>query len=335
MHTTMNDTKTQNAKPPARLHAILARRGSYAVVFRRGPSDKVALIGWDRHNDTFTLGQWLRGRIYPLRCDLSPSGKHLIYFAAKFGRVNPVEKRICEELKKHFRTTDLWRIDRRLLAQAEEELRRKKEFQKMEKADDYHDCSWTSISRAPYLKALSIWWNGTGWNGGGLFENENDFYLNRPPERIARTIPGVQNHRFKELEPTEDLVQEFGWGHHGECWMVYGRRLLRDGWIEIGGHTFVFEKELPNGWILRKECPDDDYSGQHEVYWERHLLLDADRNTLFEGANWRWADFDFYRKRLVYAENGAIYALELKLPLQPKLLYDFNEMTYQRISAPY
>lgn len=27
------------------------------------------------------LGQWLRGRIYERRCDLSPSGKHFIYFA--------------------------------------------------------------------------------------------------------------------------------------------------------------------------------------------------------------------------------------------------------------
>ena len=108
--------ETQTEKVPARLHAILARRGSYAVVFRRGPSDKVAVIGWDRSSDTFTLGQWLRGRIYPLRCDLSPSGKHLIYFAAKYGRENPMEKRICEELKKRFRTTDLWRVDHRLLA---------------------------------------------------------------------------------------------------------------------------------------------------------------------------------------------------------------------------
>jgi len=332
----MFDTKTQNAKPPARLHAILARRGAYAVVFRRGPSDKVAVVGWDRSNDTFTLGQWLRGRIYPLRCDLSPSGKHLIYFAAKYGRENPVEKRIYEELKKRFKTVDIWRVDHRLLTQAEDELRRKKEFQKLEKSEDYHDCSWTAISRSPYLKALSIWWNGTGWNGGGLFESEDEYYLNRPPERIARTIPGVQDRRFKELEPTSELVQEFGWGHHGECWMVYGRRLIRDGWREVDYENgFAFEKELPNGWILRKECPADDYSPLHEVYWERHLLLDADGKTLIKGKDWRWADFDSYRKRIVYAENGAIYALELKLPMSPKLLCDFNGMTYQRIAAPY
>ena len=56
---------------------------------------------------------------------------------------------------------------------------------------------------------------------------------------------------------------------------------------------------------------------------------------LIEGKEWRWAEYDGYRKRIVYAENGAIYALKLKLPLQPVLLQDFNEMTYQRISAPY
>ncbi|MBQ9446994.1 MAG: hypothetical protein IJU61_10385, partial [Victivallales bacterium] len=91
---------TQKPKSPARLHAILARRGPNAVVFRRGPSDKVAVIGWNRSNDTFTLGQWFRGRIYPLRSDLSPKGEYLIYFAAKYGRVKPVEKIVREEMER-------------------------------------------------------------------------------------------------------------------------------------------------------------------------------------------------------------------------------------------
>ena len=345
---------TQKTKSPARLHAILARRGPNAVVFRRGPSDKVAVIGWDRSNDTFTLGQWLRGRIYPLRCDLSPKGEHLIYFAAKYGRVNPVEKIVREEMERRvgnfYNWYDEWQRNqtsdfesfieaKHREAEHEEKLIRdehRQEFQRMEQSADYHDYSWTAISRTPYLKALSLWWHGTGWNGGGIFESEREFYLNRPPEWIAKTIPGVQDRRFKELEPTSELVQEFGWGHHGECWMVYGRRLIRDGWREVDYENgFAFEKELPNGWILRKECPADDYSPLDEVYWERHLLLDADGKTLIKGKDWRWADFDSYRKRIVYAENGAIYSLELKLPLEPKQLYDFNGMTYQRITAPY
>jgi hypothetical protein len=66
---------------PARLHVLLARNGEDAVLIRRGPSKEVATIGWDRRRDTFFVGQWLRGRIYERRADLSPDGRHLIYFA--------------------------------------------------------------------------------------------------------------------------------------------------------------------------------------------------------------------------------------------------------------
>lgn len=66
---------------PARLHALLASEEPVGVVFRRGPSKSVATYLWDREQDTFTLGQWLKGRIYERRSDLSPDGKYLIYFA--------------------------------------------------------------------------------------------------------------------------------------------------------------------------------------------------------------------------------------------------------------
>lgn len=66
----------------ARLFVILARNGSDAVIFRRGPSKQVLLIKWDRKKDTFEIGQWLKGRIYERRCDLSPSGKLLVYLGA-------------------------------------------------------------------------------------------------------------------------------------------------------------------------------------------------------------------------------------------------------------
>jgi hypothetical protein len=66
---------------PARLHVLLARESNLGVVFRRGPSKQVCTFLWDRSTDSFTLGQWLRGRIYERRADLSPNGRFLIYFA--------------------------------------------------------------------------------------------------------------------------------------------------------------------------------------------------------------------------------------------------------------
>ena len=68
-------------KIPARLHVLLAQKSTQALIIRRGPSKRVATIGWDRKNDAFTMGQWLKGKIYPYRSDISPDGAFWIYFA--------------------------------------------------------------------------------------------------------------------------------------------------------------------------------------------------------------------------------------------------------------
>lgn len=67
-----------------RLYAILARNAPCGVVFRRGPSRNVLLLRWNTSDDTFHRGQWLKGRIYERRCDLSPQGSLLVYFAANY-----------------------------------------------------------------------------------------------------------------------------------------------------------------------------------------------------------------------------------------------------------
>ena len=69
--------QTSEIKIPARIHAILAREADKAVVFRRGPSSKTAILEWDLQADKFKLGQWFYGSFYPYRCDISPDGRHL------------------------------------------------------------------------------------------------------------------------------------------------------------------------------------------------------------------------------------------------------------------
>lgn len=66
-----------------RLFAILARAARVGVILRRGPSKQVLLLKWHLGSDTLDAGQWLKGRIYERRCDLSPSGALFLYFAAK------------------------------------------------------------------------------------------------------------------------------------------------------------------------------------------------------------------------------------------------------------
>ncbi len=55
-----------------RLSVLLARDAPCAVVFRRGPSKQVLLCLWRTDTDEVIEGQWLKGRVYEHRCDLSP-----------------------------------------------------------------------------------------------------------------------------------------------------------------------------------------------------------------------------------------------------------------------
>lgn len=66
---------------PARIHVLLAQQAPIGLVIRRGPSKQVATLLWNRRTDQFQLGQWLKGRIYERRSDISPDGKYFIYFA--------------------------------------------------------------------------------------------------------------------------------------------------------------------------------------------------------------------------------------------------------------
>jgi len=73
-------TSTLQSAPPPRLFVIFAADASEAVIFRRGPSQWYHVIRWNTASDEFYPGAWLRGRIYPERCDLSPNGELLLYF---------------------------------------------------------------------------------------------------------------------------------------------------------------------------------------------------------------------------------------------------------------
>lgn len=73
----------------ASLSVIRAREAPVAVIFRRGPTKQVRLIRWDMRvgsrPDAFQRGQWLAGRVYPDRSDLSPDGRLLVYFGMRRG----------------------------------------------------------------------------------------------------------------------------------------------------------------------------------------------------------------------------------------------------------
>ena len=68
-------------KPVIRLHLFFARDNDRAVILRQGPSRTFRMILWYRDGDIFEDGQWLKHKVYAERCDLSPDGRHFIFFA--------------------------------------------------------------------------------------------------------------------------------------------------------------------------------------------------------------------------------------------------------------
>jgi hypothetical protein len=89
-----------------RLFVLLAQRAPVAVVIRRGPSKRALLVRWDLTDDSFEAGQWLKGRLYERRCDLSPDGDHFLYFAANYGA--PLQTWTAVSRPPYFTALALW-----------------------------------------------------------------------------------------------------------------------------------------------------------------------------------------------------------------------------------
>ncbi|MEP7055521.1 MAG: hypothetical protein ABI912_09765 [Actinomycetota bacterium] len=64
-----------------RIFCIPATRAPVLAVIRRGPSNWSHVGVWDIDRPAYEPGSWLRGHIYPQRCDLSPDGRWFSYFA--------------------------------------------------------------------------------------------------------------------------------------------------------------------------------------------------------------------------------------------------------------
>jgi hypothetical protein len=68
---------------PCRLSVFVARDAPIGVVLRRGPSNWARLTLWHTETDEFEPGQWLSGRVFERRSDISPDGRLFAYFVRK------------------------------------------------------------------------------------------------------------------------------------------------------------------------------------------------------------------------------------------------------------
>ena len=302
--------------PAARLHFLMARRAPYAVIIRRGPSKQVCTVGWDRRSDRFEVGQWFKGRIYEERADLSPDGRHLIYFAAK-----------------HDRTQAAMGM-------------------------------WTAVSRAPYLKAISIWAKGDTWFGGGLFLNDNTALLDgHHGEALQRSrdIRVVQEPRTSYAKVAmRECVSPDGveWLETRKGYLSAEENAVYEASLRQKFSSYRSFKDYRAGWRLNEDGQEDpgkwwcgravtkqwwlrrprDKAGYQLRRHNTDLVIDLPAGTDWaEADNWGDAGRPPKQSRVLWTREGKLYAAEVTRSGmgEHRMLYDFNPMTFEPIEAPY
>ncbi len=280
----LHDSKS---KFPARLHVLVARNGSNAIVIRRGPSKQVCTFNWDRMTNIFSQGQWLKkAKICERRSDISANGKFWIYFALD-GR---------------------W--------------------------DSKTKGSYTVVAKTPWLKALTLYAKGDGWNGGGLFSYDNVYWLN----------DGYGHEKLQQsnlVKRNGDYIPKNDYG--GECLHVYYNRLQRDGWELVNTikkdklkHDAIFERSVTRDWVLRKICHESTNTPVGKgCYWDEHELINKHGDTISQ-PDWEWAEW--MDNAIMFAEFGKLYKLIIKNTHElksPELIHDFNDYKFKELLAPY
>lgn len=72
---------------PARIYGIIAPKAKRVVLFRRGPSQHTLQLVWDLETDKVTPGQWIKGRVFVERSDVSPDGRYLVTAISNYTRM--------------------------------------------------------------------------------------------------------------------------------------------------------------------------------------------------------------------------------------------------------
>jgi len=281
-----------------RLFVILASEAPKAVIFRRGPSIWTEIILWDTKADTFTEGQWFKGKLYTRCCDLSPDGSKLLYFAAKHYKPYPGGSTPTR----------------------------------------FPSNEWTAISRVPYLTPLATIQTIGTWDGGGYFADNNTVYVNEaryipdknnpPPLKIERfnVPPEIV---FKPVEPDghyseeqlyEVLLERRGWRPE---------RSADRPEDEDAGLWRTWCKDHPSQpyrlWMTL----------HNEKRAILHLgLKDSPESTKIPIPSDTWADWD-QQGRLVFTHEGRLYAGGIsRSRITPVLLADFRPNQVRLIESP-
>lgn len=177
--------------------------------------------------------------------------------------------------------------------------------------------AWTGISFVNSFKPLAMWFQGNTYFGGGAWMANAKVEIHQP----NNTFPAIP-------APADVAIKRVTAREVGFVWFA---RLEARGWHRIKGAkrtlsrpdiAMQWYKDGPNGRLLYESNRTDDVG---EETW---TLFDKDRNPI---RKWHTAadkpmfiDFD-PRGRVVFGEDGCLYAWENWPQGEPKLIADLNE----------
>ncbi len=295
-----------------RIDGILATQANQAVIFRRGPSKKCQMLLWDLTRDEVTPGQWLSGRVYTNKCDVSSDGRYVVVKA-----MNPAESAIARN------THPL--------------------------PDPSIDpISWTSISRPPYFTAIALGFNGWYWNGGGLWKSPQHLQVHRAGFTWHESIAPSSQIKITEI-------------FHGG-FDIATKKLLARGWIleDIEEASTRNKRNLayqkispadPDGFGKLLESVAHLYPPKKfvkpfrkgslvyttKVLFKQWQLCDdsgkVHRTWSSRNSHLQWIEIDA-KGRVIFGENGCLWAWEAFPEGQPTLIADLNSHSFQPILAP-
>lgn len=284
----------------ARIFAIVARDARRAVVFRRGPTRKTLLLNWNLRDDTLEPGQWFFGRIYERRCDLSPSGELLVYFAAK--HTGPYGSWTAVSRPPYFTALALWpkgdtwgggglfQNSRALLLNHDSSKR-----------------TCVPLQGIPDRSDLAVKPFGA-YPGGG---EDNPIYFERL-ERDGWTLwPGV-----------EEKEQAFT----APVWIVYDPPIVRTLRLTDTKERPLLLRVLVHG-----------YHEQNGRSWvETADVVDGEGSMLRDFGRIDWVDVD-HNGDILIARDGRLERLRrgaIKSGAPPQVVADLHDMTFAPVEAP-
>jgi len=308
-----------------RIDGMIAREANVAVIFRRGPSDFTQMLVWDLKTDEVTPGQWLKGRVYTRRCDVSPDGRYAVIAASNYSASHKAKRSKDEE-------------------------------------DSWMHSGWTAICRPPYYTALACWLTGGAWNGGGIWHGKRSVGLNNFDHMWEEQCP-VASHitathldygMSEDFPLYGDILEKRGWklsqdsdhhsmGPHALSFLPGLSALLNNQifddpaevrkvistsapWFGPEAYT-VYEQGFPQGTLRWEFAPFVEF-------WS---ALDTHGKLIREWASphgqTHWVDVDA-RGRLVFGDKGCLWAWGNFPKGEPRLIADLNNNKFKAIPPP-